>query len=120
MAALEKFKVRPGYKSKELLVEFCGDHRSPSFPNIANLLAIALNAKLKRHPTLDVAHIGFATDEFISLWEYSNGEYELDDDIWSYFILAPSNNSQIVGDTERVLLQSGLFVKENVDFEPYA
>ena len=120
MAALEKFIVRPGYKSKEFLIEFCGDHRSPSFPNIANLLAIALNAKLKRHSTLDVVHIGLATDEFISLWEYSNGDYELDDDIWSYFILAPSNNCQIVCDIERVLLRSGLFVKEHVDLEPYA
>lgn len=120
MVASEKFKTRPGYKSKELLIEFCGDHRSPTYPNVASLLAIALNAKLKRHPILDTVRVGLATDEFISLWEYSNGEYELDDDIWSYFILAPNNNAQIVGDIERVLLQSGLFVKEQVDFEPYA
>ena len=67
VTTLEKFRVRPGYKSRELLVEFCGDHRSSSYPNIANLLQDALNAKLKKHPVYDTVRIGLATDEFITL-----------------------------------------------------
>lgn len=119
MPTLEKFRVRPGYKSKELLVEFCGDHRVSSYPDISNLIQSALNAKPKEHPYIDTVHIGLATDQFISLWEYSNGEYELDDDTWGYFILAPRNNAQVIGDIEKALLQSGLFIKEEVDFADY-
>lgn len=120
MVKLERFRVRPGYKSKDLLVEFWGDHRSSSYPNIANLLQNALNAKPKKHPVFDTVHIALATDEFISLWEYSNGEYELIDDTWAYFVLAQNNNAQVINDIEKVLLQSGLFIKEEVDFGDYA
>lgn len=120
VATLERFRVRPGYKSKDLLVEFCGDHRSSSYPNIGSLLQSALNAKPKKHPVFDTVHIALATDEFISLWEYSNGEYELTDDTWAYFVLAPHNNTQVIKDIEKVLLQSGLFIKEEVDFLDYA
>lgn len=76
MPTLEKFRVRPGYPSKELLVEFCGDHRASSYPDISNLIQSTLNAKPKEHPDLDTLHIGLATDESINLWEYSNSEYE--------------------------------------------
>ncbi|MBC3830970.1 hypothetical protein H8K33_05585 [Undibacterium amnicola] len=120
VTTLEKFRVRPGYKSRELLVEFCGDHRSSSYPNIANLLQDALNAKLKKHPVYDTVRIGLATDEFITLWEYSNGEFQLNDDTWGYFAFAPNNNALVIEDIERVLLQSGRFVKEGVDFADYA
>lgn len=120
LATLERFRVRPGYKSKDLLVEFCGDHRSSSYPNIANLLQNALNAKPKKHPVFDTVRIALATDVFISLWEYSNGEFELNDDTWAYFALAPNNNAQVIDDIERVLLQSGQFIKEEVDFADYA
>ena len=113
------FRVRPGYKTKELLVEFCGDHRSSSYPEIANILQVALNAKPKKHPIFDTASIGLALDEFISLWEYSNGEYELTDDTWAYFVLVPNNSSQVIGDIERALLRSGQFMKEEVDFADY-
>jgi hypothetical protein len=34
------------------------------------------------HPKLDTAQIAIATDELISFWQYRNGEYELDEDIW--------------------------------------
>jgi len=71
------------------------------------------------HPIFDTARVGLALDEFISLWEYSNGEYELTDDTWAYFVLAPNNNSQVIGDIERALLQSGQFIKEEVDFADY-
>ncbi|WP_445356280.1 hypothetical protein ACJJI5_11090 [Microbulbifer sp. EKSA008] len=116
---MEKFRVRPGYKSKELLVEFWGEHRSKSFPDIQDILAEGLNAKPVKHPTLDTATISMATDEFITLWEYKNGEYELDDDIWAFFIYAPENNTQVIADIESVLLASGQFIKEKADFSEY-
>ncbi|GGC90631.1 hypothetical protein [Halopseudomonas salina] len=116
---MEKFRVRPGYKSKELLVEFWGEHRGASFPDVQSILAQGLHAKPARHPSLDAAAIAIATDEFVSFWRYENGEYELDDDIWAFFILAPENNVQVIADIERVLLASGEFTKEEADFSEY-
>jgi hypothetical protein len=116
---MEKFRVRPGHKSKELLIEFWGDHRSEDYPNIRKILEVGLSAKPKKHPSLDIVSIGLATDEFISLWEYENGIYELDDDIWAYFIMATDNNAQVISDVEQVLLKSGEFIKEEADFSKY-
>ena len=117
---MEKFRIRPGYQSELLLVEFWGEHRSPKFPDIARILARGLKAKPAKHPFLDVASIALATDEFISIWEYDKGSYELCDDIWAYFIHAPKNNSQVMADIERILLKSGEFIKEEVDFDEFA
>lgn len=116
---METFRIRPGYKSKELLVEFWGDHRGENFPDIRSILAQGLKAKPAKHPTLDTAFIATATDEFITLWKYENGEYELDDDTWAFFIHAPDNNIQVISDIERVLLASGQFIKEKADFSEY-
>ena len=111
--------MRPGYQSKELLVEFRGDSRAKDFPNVAGILAKALDAKEEKHPVLDTIKIGLATDEFISYWTYRNGSYEIDDDTWCCFILAPKNNTQVIFDIERALLDTGLFVKEEVNFDDY-
>jgi hypothetical protein len=119
-ADMEKFRVRPGYKSKELLVEFCGDHRADAFPNIAKILAQALDAKAGKHPDLNTTTLAMATDEFISYWTYRNGSYEIDDDVWACFILAPQNNVQIIADIENALLNTGLFVKDDVEYGKYA
>jgi hypothetical protein len=116
---MEKFCVRTGCKTKELLIEFWGDHRTKGFPDIQRILEKGLNAKQKKHPSIDVVYIGLATDQFISLWEYENGEYELDDDTWDYFIHAPDNNQQVIGDIEEVLLESGFFAKEATDLNKY-
>ncbi|MGH1470700.1 MAG: hypothetical protein ACRBCS_05865 [Cellvibrionaceae bacterium] len=116
---MEKFQVRPGYKSKKLLVEFWGEHRGESFPDIQGILAQGLEAKPVKHPTLDTATIAIATDEFITLWKYKHGEYELDDDTWAFFIHAPNNNIQVISDIERVLLASGQFIKEETDYSQF-
>ncbi|WP_446441744.1 hypothetical protein [Pseudoalteromonas sp. 1181_04] len=42
---MEKFLVRPGYKTEELLVEFLGDHREPQFPDIQEILVKGLKAE---------------------------------------------------------------------------
>ncbi len=114
-----RFRVRPGYKSKHLLVEFRGDHHSEGFPNVYRLLARALGAVGVPYPSLGAASTGLTTDEILSCWRYEHGQYLVDDDVWSLFIHASHNNAQIMADIEQALLVSGLFVKEEVDFEAY-
>lgn len=116
---METFALRPGYNSQKLLIEFYGDHRSDSYPNVPSLLAKGLQAKQHKHPTLDTARICISTDELISWWCYENGAYELDDDIWGLFIHAADNNAKIMSDVEKILLASGEFEKQVVDFSEY-
>jgi hypothetical protein len=115
---MEKFKVRPGYQSKELLIEFCGEHRTESFPNVSSLLAAALSAKQEKHPVFSVETM-IGNDRYFSYWVYQKGVYEIDDDIWACFISAPNNNVEVIEDIERALIKSGLFEKEDVDHGKY-
>lgn len=115
---MERFSIRPGYGSDILLLEFLGDHRGSAFPNVGALLAEALDARAvpMTHVALDRAT---AFDESFQAWRYAGGEYHLDDDGWFLFILAPASNQAVMADLERVLLASGRFIKEEVDFAQY-
>lgn len=113
---MEQFCVRPGNKTKKLLIEFLGNHRSEDFPDVAGLLANGLDAKPIKHPLLDTVTLALITEEFISQWKYNNGEYELDNSIGGFFIYAHENNAQVIADIENVLLASNHFVKIYTDF----
>jgi hypothetical protein len=119
MRELIRFRIRPGYKSETLLVEFCGDHRADDYPEVAEILERALGSERGSHPVFDEVKIGLSTDQFFSYWIYENGAYEIDDDTWGLFIAAPENNRQIMSDIEKALLENGRFVKESVDFSNY-
>lgn len=112
--SLERFSLRPGYGSDTLLIEFLGDHRGSAFPNVAALLARALDAQAV--PTTPPV---LACDGSFQAWRYAGGEYQLDDDGWFLFILASANNQAVMADLERALLASGKFIKQEVDFAQY-
>jgi len=115
----EKFKVRPGYDSGDLLIEFCGDHRSQDYPNIYKLLTTILCAKIIEHPQLNTLDIALTADDYIYCYEYANGRFELVDDVWGCCIHSLENNYQVITDIEKALIKSTLFLKEDVDFSRY-
>jgi len=115
---MERFSIRPGYGSDVLLVEFLGDHRGDGYPPVGALLAEALGAAAAPMSALD-RELALASDGLISKWRYAGGEYEIDDDGWSLFILAPTNNQAVMADIERALIASERFVKQPVDFAKY-
>lgn len=120
MRKFERIRVRPGYHSKDLLIEFCGDHRSEGFPNVSEILRKALCSEQVKHPNFDEVKIAMSQDRYFSYWAYANGTYEIDDDIWGLFVSTREDNDRVIGDIERSLMQSGLFVKEDVNFADYA
>jgi hypothetical protein len=61
---MEKFRIRPEHGETNLLIEFCGDHRSENYPNITLSLVDALGAQVQGHPISAEAKI--ATDQYIS------------------------------------------------------
>lgn len=115
-----RFKIRPGYGSKLLLVEFCGDHRADDFPDVSTILLAALGAQPGPAVSRREVEIALATDCYTGTWVYDKGSYLIDDDTWGLWIHCEENNQQVVADIERALLGSGLFVRENVDFDDYA
>ncbi len=115
---MEIFRVRPGYKSKELLIEFCGNHRDKSFPNVAKILKSSLSAKRNRF-FKDFQENIYNFDGYISTWEYCKGSYLLNNTIWDLFIHVPDNNKNIISDIEKALIDSCQFAKEEVDFNDY-
>ncbi|CCN34460.1 conserved hypothetical protein [Vibrio nigripulchritudo SO65] len=110
---MEKFKIRLSNNSEDLMIEFLGDHRREGYPNIHVILENGLLSKPQSHRNASFADIALATDEIVSLWEYSNGEYELNDDVWTYSIHAHLNNAQVIRDIEETLLKSGEFIRDN-------
>jgi hypothetical protein len=120
MNKIERIRVRPGYGSKKLLVEFCGDHRCAGFPNVGEILRQALHASPVKLFNFDEAKVAIATDRYVGLWTYSNGSYEIDDDTWGLWIQCRENNHQVIGDIEHALIRSGLFEKDEVNFEDYS
>jgi len=119
MNKFERIRVRPGYRSKNLLIEFCGDHRAVGFPNVGEILKRALNASPVKLFNADRIKAAIATDCYIGYWTYVNGNYQIDDDTWCLWVECRENNQQVIGDVENALIQSGLFVKDEVNFEDY-
>lgn len=120
MSSVHRIRVRPEYHSNNLLVEICCDHRSEGFPNVSEILRNALHSEQQTHPDFDEVKIALSQDRFFSYWKYEDGTYELDDDIWGLFVSAHENNSKVIGDIELSLIQSGHFVKEDVNYSDYA
>lgn len=115
-----RFYVRPVYHGDELLVEIVDDHRVDGFPNVAGILCDALGARRTPHPEgMDRPDIALLHDRFFSYWTYAGGAYEVDNDIWSLFVVAKANHAAVIADIERALLSTGRFVKEDVDFAKY-
>jgi hypothetical protein len=72
------------------------------------------------HPdNLDDPQVALAQDRYFCFWAYPGGKYEIDDDICGLFISTKENNEDVTAEVERVLLSTGQFVKEFVDFEQF-
>ena len=108
--APKTFRVRPAYRTSHLLIELCGDHRAPDYPDVARLLAAALGATQHPHPP-GATTIMMATDQYVSTWSYAGGCYEIDDDVFGYFIMASDGDPAVIADIGRALVAGGGFVR---------
>jgi len=101
-----------------MLIEFTGDHRSGSFPNVAKILQYKLKSR-RKGVLRDFQKNLYNFDGFVSTWSYPNGDYVIANDTWGLFVHADENNESIMSDIEAALVSSDLFVKEHVDFNEY-
>jgi hypothetical protein len=107
---MEKFRIRLTYGDMQPLIEFCGDHRAPGFPDVPRILAAALVAT-RQNILPSAAETMIANDRYASHWAYAGGTYEIDDDVWTCVVRVPDGGAQVLADIEHALTRSGRFVR---------
>lgn len=103
------YKVRPGYGSDKLLIEFGSDSSDKKF--IANLNAVLKRAGLIHHSIKD----WFLTPRFRT----PTGPFDIDYDEWGFVWIFADENQEAIHYIDDLLQKSGLFQKEEVDYKQY-
>lgn len=107
-----KYKIRPGYQSEELLIEFAADAHDEQF--IADLLS-----------GLKSGGVGFDSFRdlvFMHLVDMNSpaGPFQLEVDEWHFVWISAAKNQDAIHGVDRILQDSGHFEKEEVNYEDYA
>lgn len=107
------YKLRPGYGSEELLIEFVKTGEADDF--IKMLLDLLSKGGFQYGDTSDV----WMNDE---IWIHLNsmhGNVTLTRDIYDLFFILADKNQQDILKIDELLMKSGKFHKEKVDFDDY-
>lgn len=108
-----KYKVRPGYGSKKLLVEFSPGKADEAF--FGSIFKALEPIKVK---TVDVVDL-WMNDEIIWNMKSNVGEFELSKDIWDMVFILADDNQSVIKIIDDLLQKNHSFVKENVDCDEY-
>jgi hypothetical protein len=107
-----RYRVRPGYGSKKLLVEFMSDSSDEGF--LAALRSV-FSANGIRATGEEAQLFRFRT-----IMDSPAGSFELDHDEWSMVWVHADENQNVIPYLDCILTASGQFQKEEVDFAQYA
>jgi hypothetical protein len=108
-----QYKLRPGYGSHSLLLEFIKGHERKQFLHDMFDAFSELNFK-----TTSTEHL-WMNDEMLINIESTAGKFQLSKDIWdNVFIMADENQDGLMI-LNKFLLDSGKFEKIDVDFNDY-
>ncbi|MEZ8187860.1 hypothetical protein ACED29_18815 [Shewanella sp. 5S214] len=109
---MNSFFIRPGYKSDHDLIEFSGDHRSDDFPDVFYILKNALK------PSIIIME-DYVTDDYVWVFEFESGIFELNDDWGGLFIIPKTNHKKVINQISKTLVSSGSFKDIQVDTSKY-
>lgn len=107
------YRYRPGYGSKNLLLEFVGGIERESF--VADLLETLSEIK----PVIDSIEDLWMNDEILFHITSQVGEFLLSIDIWELAFILGDSNQKGIKQIETILSKSNLFTKEKVNFDDY-
>lgn len=107
------YKVRPGYGSDNLLIEF--GRTGEIKPFILKLRELLEADGFIFGDTQDIWMNDEVWIELIS----SNGKSMITVDVWDFVFILADNNQEDIERIDKVLLKSNLFEKEEVDFSEY-
>jgi len=109
-----RYRLRPGYGSKELLIELLPESANQAF--FDELLEVLKQVNAKVIDVLDL----WMNDEVLLTFEGDLGSFMVSKDIWDFvFIMAPDNQPAILK-IEKALCANARFHTELVDFSKYS
>ncbi|MBN2293739.1 MAG: hypothetical protein JXM70_15030 [Pirellulales bacterium] len=106
-----RYRIRPGYGSDKLLVEFMHDSSCKDFTDA--LLSVFSTNGVKAKHKRDLVFL------YIVIMDSPVGEFELDYDEWDSIWVHAEDNQDAIIFIDRILAESALFQKEEVDFKDY-
>lgn len=107
------YKLRPGYSSKELLLDFNANQLPDQLQQ--DLITILENNGFKLDGVSDL----WVNDELQFKYKSNNGLVILSRDIWDFFFIIGENNQADILELDKLLLNNPLFKKLEVDFSRY-
>ena len=107
------YKLRPGYKSQELLIEFFKGVDENAFLADVLITIAALDVQL-----LDVENL-WMNDEMLYFFKTAQGNFRLSKDIWHNAFITCEQNQALILAIEQLLQKDEKFEKVEVDFEKY-
>jgi len=105
--------VRPGYGSKDLLIEFGGTADGNAI--VQSLIQLLTNNGF----TISSVQDNFASDEYCYHFKSNQGNITLSIDIWDFVFLHGDNNQSDIHLIAELLKTSNQFITKEVDFEKY-
>jgi hypothetical protein len=113
MNSFPYYIVRPGYGSKELLIEFGGTADGKSI--VQSLIQLLTNNRF----TINEVQDNFGSDEYCYQFTSSHGKITLSIDTWDFVFIHGDNNQEDIYVIDEILKNSNQFIKKEVDFEKY-
>jgi hypothetical protein len=108
-----KYHLRPGYGSDKLLLEFILDSSDTEFGRDLLTTLKDLN------PKVDSVEDLWMNDEVLLNVSSDEGGFLLSKDVWDFAFIMAENNQSCIKLIDEILNNTGLFKKEDVDFENY-
>jgi len=110
---MNRYRLRPGYGSEELLLEFVQGPERESF--VAELMHAlqSLNVRVQSTEYL------LMNEEVLLSLQSDQGAFELSIDCWGLGFIMAKNNQDILIQIDAILVSHPHYQKEFVDFENY-
>ena len=109
---MHSYKVRPGYRSDKLLIEFGPSSSDEQF--IADLKALFAAQGCRKRGAEDIVFLVTTT------FDSPSGLFQLDHDEWGFVFLHADGNQAAIHYLDKILQSSGRFKREHVHFRDYA
>jgi len=109
-----KYRVRPGYGSKNVLIEFMVNSENTDF--VAILKEVFDQAEIVTTKKEDL----WMNDEVLYHMVGECGEFQLSSDNWGSIFILANENQKAIGYLSNLLINSGAFIEEVVDAENYS
>lgn len=107
------YRLRPGYGSDKLLLEFILDSSDTEF--VKDLLTTLQDIR----PIIDTVTDLWMNDEVLFDVSSTQGAFLLSKDIWDFAFITAEENQSCLKLIDSVLSNNRLFEKEEVDFKNY-